>query len=150
MAKGKSRSVNMDLEALEGRRLLSGVHGAHTGTSGQGDPIIVVPLTATPNIVGLFSGTYKSSGGNGPLSVRITGQSSRNVIYGTLTVRNQEHKYEYYKFSGSVHGTSVSFTWPNSPGVTGSITGTLTSSATVLSGKFAVGSEDRGTFTIKR
>lgn len=137
------------VEALESRRLLSATVQAAADTLAHPAAIYVTPAVVTPSVIGTFTGTYNSAQtGRNRVTVQITTQTRRNVLYGTATVRVGS-RYQYYALTGSVRGTSIVLTLTRN-GLTVTVTGTVSANGRAITATFSATNGDRGTVSVSR
>jgi hypothetical protein len=136
------------VESLESRQLFSAAAPAALSST-PAIPPTADHRTAAPSIVAVFRGISISAVDhkNGKLVFTITAQSRAGALAGKIT---SEHN-KVSKFKGTLSGPNLTLQFTS--GITGSITGKISTNGLKITGHYNINSHDgpdHGSFTLTR
>jgi hypothetical protein len=138
------------LENLETRQLLSAAAGVEQPLVGAGTALIM-PLTATPSILGTWKGSAWKSRNRLDVNVtmEITGQSSRGVLSGTqILTQPHSRMSSAFAFTGQIKGNSFTMTVILGRHSTVTASGTVSRAGNLLTGTWIDSVGDNDTFSV--
>lgn len=148
----RNTAVRADwMEVLEDRRLFSAGHLAPAiGVSPPAPPSVDIPMVATPNVIGTYTGTNTDSNEKlpGTLTAVILTQTAKGKLTGYVESTFPGNPTKITQFTGSINGDSLVMNTP-----TTIVMATISHKGNVLTGYYTfktTGDSSIGQFVVTR